>query len=97
VSQNLHESVAAQWLNEHLEAGAMVVWVSPAPSVNSEPRWHAVLDHPEQVDDLAVVAGFLHSLNPGALDEAMARGARLSESPGTAAKRFLLSLVGDGP
>lgn len=93
MSQSLHEGVDGESLNHMLGAGAAVVWIQRVQA----DRWDVVLDHPEQVDDFAVVAGFLHSLNPRALDEAMAKGARLSESPGTAAKRFLLSLVGDGP
>jgi hypothetical protein len=86
----LHTTMPTAELNGALAEGAYVVWIDP----HGTDMWDVVLDHPELDPGVDAVLAFLQSVNPGALDEAMAKAHRLSESPGTVALRTLIALAG---
>lgn len=89
----LHEHISSDEVNRYTEAGAFVVHMYP--SLNGG-GWDVVLDHPDHSEQQEAVLSFLQSVNAAALDEAMAKAHRLSESPGTVALRTLMDLAGGG-
>lgn len=97
--QRLHRTITDGELNTFLEAGAGLVWIERVAFASVDQHWDAVLDHPEVEPGVDAVLAFLQSVNPQALDQAMAKGARLSQSPGSSALRALIDLAGgaDGP
>lgn len=88
--QHLYREISDDAINEHLKAGALVVYLRPTV----DDSFDAVLDHPDYSDQADTVVSFLTAVNPGAIDEAMLKGTRLSESPGSSALRALIALAG---
>lgn len=88
--QKLYQATTTDHLGSLLEAGALVVWIN---NTGTE-LWDAVLEHPDYAPQQDAVLAFLESVNPGALNEAMVRGIRLSQSPAESALQALLRLAG---
>lgn len=88
MSQNLYEDVTAEWINDQLDQGCQVVWIT-----HTGDAYTVLLDTPEPLGPGDVVLDFLQGVNPQALEQAMAKGARLSEGLGTSALRALAQMV----
>lgn len=91
MSQNLYEDVTAQWVNDQLDQGCQVVWITKTGD-----GYTVLLDTPEPYGPQDVVMEFLQGVNPQVLDQAIAKRARLSEGVGTAALKVLAEMVHPG-
>jgi hypothetical protein len=92
--QHLHRTITDDELNAFLDAGGQVVWIDRVTFADPDQQWDAVIDHPDYPEQVDHVLAFLTSVNPQALDEAMAKNARLSKSLGASALDALIALAG---